>query len=220
MGRFPQEKATRGSQRWIQYFVNEDPGTLNQAIGLGPIDWRSPLKEDKYAEYRDSEFLARLGVKPTKLPLKSFWPDRGPQWDALGRAHSGEVVLVEAKAHIGEIFSSCDASPKPLQLIQKSLNETAKALGARKGAVDWSQIFYQYANRLAHARFLSALNAIPTCLVFLYFIGDPDMKGPETKREWQAASAVLHGVLGLRGPLPDYVKDVFLEVPNATPAPR
>ncbi len=110
MGRVPQPEGTRGSLRWIQHFVNEDSGALDAAIGLGPITWVSPRKDDDYAEYRDSTALDELSVTLPRRSLSSFWPGRGPQWDALGRAASGELILVEAKAHISEILTP---GPKP-----------------------------------------------------------------------------------------------------------
>lgn len=215
VGRIPQPKGTRGSLRWIQHFVNESPEALNAAIGTGPIDWRSPRKEDKYAEYRDSAFLDLLGITLPQRPLASFWPSRGPQWDALGRARSGEVVLVEAKAHVEEILSPASrSSDDSLKKIRASLGETAAALCAQRGSVDWSQRFYQYTNRLAHAYLLKQLNGVPALLVFLYFIGDSDMNGPQSRREWDAALSVLHEAVGLRGRVPSYVKEVFIDIPR------
>lgn len=211
MSRFPQKKATRGSQRWLQYFVNKRPDILNKRIGLGKINWVSPLKSDEYAEYRDKAFLDLLNIELKKRPLSDFWPRSGPQWDALGISESGEKILVEAKAHIPEIFSSCKASPKSEKLINASLAETASALKAQRG-IDWSQHFYQYTNRLAHAYLLKKLNSIPTRLLFIYFIGDTGMKGPETEREWQAAIDVLHEALGIKGRIPSYVSNVFIDV--------
>ena len=98
------------------------------------------------------------------------------QWGALGRAKSGEVILVEAKAHVSEILSpGSQALEDSLPLIRASVGEAATGLGALPGAVDWSQRFYQYTNRLAHAYLLRELNGVPTLLVFLYFIGDREM---------------------------------------------
>src|SRR5262245_860866 len=98
MGRFQQPTGAKGSQRWLQFFVKTAPDVLEQAIGLGPSEWRSPLAADEYAEYGDEAFLARRGVTLTKRPLSTFWLRGGPQWDALGRAELGEVILVEAEA--------------------------------------------------------------------------------------------------------------------------
>jgi len=212
MSRFPQKKATRGSQRWIQFFVNDRPDILNENIGLGNINWLSPLKSDEFAEYRDKAFLDLLGIHLKKRPLSDFWPSRGPQWDALGFSEAGEAILVEAKAHIQEIFSPpSQASPESLKHILKSLNETASALQAQP-SLDWSRRFYQYANRLAHAFLLKELNDIPTRLLFIYFVGDTEMNGPETQREWQSAIEVLHEALGIRGRVPPYVCDAFIDL--------
>ncbi len=78
--------------------------------------------------------------------------------------------------------------------------------------MDWSQRFYQYTNRIAHAYLLGILNGLPAMLVFVYFTGDLDMDGPQTRREWESAIAVLHEALGLRGRMPPYVKDAYLKV--------
>jgi len=195
-------------------FRNNDPASLNTAIGLGKIKWVSPCKDDAYSEYRDEEALDKLKVKLTRRPLSSFWPPRGPQWDALGIGPHGEPILVEAKAHIGEILSpGTQASPKSRPLIEDSLYEAAKAFRAAPGAVDWSRTFYQYTNRLAHAYLLRRLNGIPAYLVFLYFLGNNFEDSPKTRPEWKAAIDVLHEAIGLRGRMPPYVKDAFLDVP-------
>jgi hypothetical protein len=217
MGRFRQPAGHKGSLRWIQKLVNEHATVLDSAIGLGPIDWRSPRADDEFAEYRDEAFLDKLNVKLPKVPLPKFWPARGPQWDALGRAQSGEVILVEAKAHVGELLSSASkASPVSLARIQKALAAISSALHAKPG-VDWAMRFYQYTNRLAHGHLLHKLNGVPTRLVFVYFIGDPDLDGPAGKREWLAAINVLHEALGIRGRVPSYVRDVFIDIKPHTP---
>jgi hypothetical protein len=42
----------------MQWFVNHAPHVIDDQIGLGPIDWRSPLRDDDYAEYPDAALLA------------------------------------------------------------------------------------------------------------------------------------------------------------------
>lgn len=105
-----------------------------------------------------------------------------------------------------------------LKKIRESLAETALGLGALPGTVDWSQRFYQYANRLAHVYLFNHLNGVPARLALLYFIGDEDMDGPHSRREWEAALAVVHEALGLRGRLPLYVKEVLINIPKLAPA--
>jgi hypothetical protein len=208
--RFPQPQSKKGSQRWIQSLVNDHSAVLDTAIGLGPITWRSPLRADDFAEYRDNPAFEQLGATLARRPLNTFWPAGGPQWDGLGRARSGEFVLLEAQAHIPEMFSNpCGAAGTSLKRILKSLDEAKAALRARPG-LDWSLRFYQYANRLAHAYLMNQLNRLPAKLVFLHLIGDPDMDGPETRASWEAAVEVVHEALGIRGRVPSYVQDAFV----------
>ena len=211
MGRFPQRPGPKGSQHWLQWLVNDSPELFDQRIGLGRIDWRSPLRADDFAEYRDQDFLKLLSIELPTRPLASFWPRQGPQWDALGRAPSGEVILVEAKARVTELDSQMAASAEASRVkITASLNETAQSLGVPSGH-DWRKPFYQYANRLAHAYLLDRLNGIPTRLVFLYLVGDADVGGPTSCAEWQTEIHTVHAELGL-ATLPAFVTDVFIDV--------
>ncbi|GAH84900.1 unnamed protein product, partial [marine sediment metagenome] len=124
------------------------------------ISWLSPLKEDEFAEYRDTQFIELLGAK-TEKPLENFWPSRGPQWDALARSNTGRLFMVEAKSHIPELISSLRAENEDsIRLIHESLKETKKYLNSSDEA-DWSRRFYQYTNRLAHLYFLRVLNKLP-----------------------------------------------------------
>jgi len=80
-------RAYAGSQRQIQIYVNEKTEALNVAIAQAltqhdldqrAIQWVSPLKENTYSEYRDSEFLEWLGLRPLVTALGKFWPRNGP----------------------------------------------------------------------------------------------------------------------------------------------
>jgi hypothetical protein len=214
----------RGSLRWIREFVNDRPRMLDRAIDEAsegrlttPVTWRSPLASDGYKEYWDRAFLDLIGVELAKRPLGDFWPRGGPHWDGLGLSDSGEPILVEAKANIAEVISSpsgavADASKDS---IAAALEETAEFLGATS-TCDWSGTFYQYANRLAHLYLFREVNNIPAWLVSIYFIGDRDVRGPETEAEWRAAIQVLEGALGIRGhALLRYKLDVFVHVEDA-----
>jgi hypothetical protein len=219
MARFPQPKAKKGSQRWFQKLVNDKPEILNSrirsALNLSEeehVEWRSPLKSDYYAEYRDDAFLNLLNVKLEKIPLSQFWPKGGPQWDALGKSASGKLFLVEAKSHIGELISSIGAKDdNSVRRIRRSLEETKSSLGSN-AKVDWSRGFYQYANRLAHL-YLLRQNDLPAYLVFVYFLNDSEMAGPATIDQWKGAIELLHTYLGItRHKLHKYTADVFIDV--------
>jgi len=212
--------AKKGSQMWLQSVVNETPDVLNAQIitqlnlpETEIISWLSPLAADDFAEYQDQAFLDRLQIKLPNVSLKDFWPTRGPVWDGLARSTSGKVFLIEAKSHIAEIVSpGTAAGPKSLAMIQQSLTETKKYLGV--GAKqDWSASFYQYTNRLAHLYLLRVLNNIPAYLLFVHFVNDVDMNGPQSRGEWQGAIKLLHSYLGIgRHKLSRYIADAFVDV--------
>lgn len=212
--------AKRGSQKWIQRVINDTPeffdSSIRKQLTLPDneiITWHSPLKNDEYAEYQDEAFLQLLDIELPEVPLKDFWPSRGPVWDALGRTDSGKVFLVEAKAHIPEMLSpGTQAGEKSLEKIRDSLDKTKRYMGSRSGN-DWSSTFYQYTNRLAHLYLLRVLNNIPAYLLFVHFINDTDMNGPETEDEWSGAIKELHSHLGIeKNKLSGYVVDVFIDV--------
>ena len=216
--------ALRGSQRWIQLAVNRCPDVIDGAIGKGlglehgeTIQWLSPLESDAFAEYRDHAFLERLGITPQHQNLEDFWPTRGPVWDGLARTSGGRYLLIEAKANIPEFVTSpSGATAASLHKIRKAFDETRAFLRVRS-KTDWSECFYQYANRLAHLYFLRELNKLDAVLVFVYFVGDTTVsdKYPISHEGWQAAIALASHHLGIRAHSPwirDHVADVFIDV--------
>ena len=201
MTRIIQPEGVKGSLKWIQRAVNIRPemldGPLCERLGAGKINWRSPLVGDHFAEYRDAGFLARLGLDDLRDSLEDFWPRRGPQWDALATSDRGDVLLVEAKAHIAELFSSpTQASATSLERIERALASTSALLKASPRAA-WSQCFFQYANRLAHLAFLRG-HGKQAWLVLVSFVGDEAVGGPRTAEAWESAYAVMDHVMGLR----------------------
>ncbi len=221
--------AAKGSQRQIQQYVNLQPETLSNAIleQLPPrvrelrarIHWVSPLAADQYQEFRDAEFLARVGLSAHATALAAFWPSGGPSWDALGiisdpaGAMKPGVILLEAKSHIPEIYGNgCQAGDASLPQIEAALAK-AKSWCGVSGTADWLGPLYQSANRLAHLCFLLDQVRTPAWLVNLCFTGDPIR--PTTREEWQTALESVKAQLGLTRP-PRNVVDVFL--PALAPA--
>jgi hypothetical protein len=230
MSRVSQKRASRGSQKWIQMLVNQAPQLLDRAVArhlnLSPTDrivWLSPLAEDAYAEYRDEMFLSKIDARAEVAPLSGFWPTRGPQWDALGRTSRGELLLIEAKAHIPELLSPpTQATGRSLRTIRASLDRVKRAVGSR-AAADWSGPYYQYTNRLAHLYFFRNLNRIPAYLVFVYLLNDADKQGAKTAEEWAGAIRLMHAQLGidearLSTAFGGAVIDVFVDVADIAAA--
>lgn len=219
MGRIVQPKGSKGSLKWIQDVVNDNPVLLNESInrvagfkkGMS-IEWLSPRVDDDYAEYRDQAFLDLLGITLPYVELNEFWPSLGPQWDALGRAGDSAYFLVEAKAHVTELVSFSQAkSPESIALIDKSLNETRSYLSLNS-EIDLTEGFYQYVNRLAHLYLLRILNNIPAYLVFVYFLND-NTHIPSNLDEWIGTLQLMDSLLGAdRHNLSRYIIDVFIDV--------
>lgn len=217
--RCPAERATRGSQKWVQDVVNANGSLLADLIQQSrselagkEILWLSPLREDEFAEYRDGSFLDRLGLSKHKPALRTFWPARGPQWDGLGKIKDGSAYfMIEGKANIPEIVSSCAArSPASRQKISDSLRKTQEWIGAQPH-IDWTTGFYQYANRLAHLYFLNKIALERAYLIFLYFVHDTTHK-PTEINEWRGALTLQKTLMGISEPnVHDLMIGVFIE---------
>ena len=62
MGRYPQKSNSHGSLNNLQVAINVKKKYLDCEISKVvekqmKIDWKSPLKADDYAEYRDEDFI-------------------------------------------------------------------------------------------------------------------------------------------------------------------
>ena len=209
--------ATR-SEHWLRVLINQKSDLIDQQLNANfgwndeKIDWKSPLAADDYAEYYDESFLHLLGVSPRES-LKDFWPSSGPRWDGLGATQSGKIILIEAKAHIAEIVSSgSKASAASKVKILGALNET-KAYCKVEPDVIWDGPFYQYANRLAHLYWLAVRNEVDAYLIFVDFVGAPDVPASATKEQWQGANLLTRTALGLgQHPLRHRISEVFIDV--------
>jgi hypothetical protein len=206
-------RAFAGSQRQIQFYVNEEPLVLQRAVSEVlkmnlSLRWVSPLRAHKYREYRDADFLNALGLSRHHQELRRFWPNKGPVWDALAiEVNSGGVLLLEAKSHVPEIRGSgCQAmAERSIVRIDASIARTKAWLGA-PGEADWKGELYQSANRIAHLFFFREVLNIPAWLVNVYFTDDPH--SPTTRAAWETATGEVKKTLGF-STVP-YYSEVFL----------
>lgn len=219
MGRFVQESDSHGSLRDVQVLINERKEILDKKISEiikreVNVNWKSPIKNDQFAEYRDEDFLKILRIDSKIIsPLNEFWPKRGPQWDALG-IEENSVFLVEAKANLPEVVSPpTGAGIESKSKILDSFSEVKEYLNINN-TIDWSGTFYQYANRIAHLYFLRVLNGIDAYLVNIYFVNDESVDGPKSIDEWKGALTILKHYLGIpkRNKLEKYMLDIFIDI--------
>lgn len=214
-----QPEGKKGSLKWIQRLINDEPHLLNKQISRqlslpseADMRWISPIKPN-FTEYRDADFLKAIHHPEVIERLKAFWPKNGPQWDALGVTSNGVVILVEAKAHIAEILTSSGAKdPGSIKMIESAFSKVLEDLKINT-SYSWSAPFYQYANRITHLHFLHNMCGIQAVLVFVHFLGDEEMDGPRTKTEWQQVNGKVREYLGLtKSSILNRVVDAFIDI--------
>lgn len=226
MPRRPRPLKARGSEHWLRVMVHEYHDVLDTAIVKtfgwrdAVINWRSPCQDDDYAEYYDKAFLDRLDVGELTMSLDEFWPKSGPRWDGLARTTDGKLILIEAKAHIGEIVDyRSKASPDALRRIKERLDEAKSAFRASKDSC-WHTPLYQMANRLAHLYYLAGINGKDAYLVFIDFANAPDVPEPASPEEWRGAVRLAYKCLGLKdSKLARRVATIIVDLKNGNGQP-
>ncbi|HUT49161.1 MAG TPA: hypothetical protein VM325_07460 [Alphaproteobacteria bacterium] len=149
-----------------------------KATGAARLRWIDcPFEPSQ--KWKDGRW-SRLDFLPDKNKARKKWPDFLPEqdklqhWDAVGLAEidgAVEWILVEAKAHLGELRSDCLASAgNGLTPIREALAEIKSDLGVRE-VLDWLSGYYQYCNRIAALWFLRR-HKLKARLLFIYFTGD------------------------------------------------
>ncbi len=184
-----------------------------EATGADGVEWLdSPsgdMRKDKKGNpIWDQEWL-RLDFlnidDPARIAWQTAWPPvqlGGHNWDAVGRLkyrNSREWLLIEAKANIAELSSSCQAeNPNSLDLIKKTLNQTKFDLNVAQSC-DWLNGYYQFCNRLA---VLNVMNTAGTAarMAFVYFygdVGDSTRMCPSSEHGWEPALTAQNMHVGL-----------------------
>ena len=206
-----------GSEYHLNLYLRYNREGLNTAvcdkIGADALHFDCPFQpirpnqkapeQGSGAEWRSLDFLPKDSAVVRK-EWCNRWPHRGNvmNWDAVGEVEiSGqrEWLLIEAKAHTGEIKTYCRAkSDKSIKCITQVFDKTKEALGVASDA-KWMKPYYQYANRLAVLHHLSQHN-IGAHLLFIYFCGDRRPDGetcPKDESGWRGALAEQDRHIGL-----------------------
>lgn len=203
---------------------NRLDAAVRKAVRADEIRWKDFRTTDdpvwRDAEWKGLDFLPKSNR--ARREWEKLWPQTGnvQNWDALGKVTvDGEEkwLLVEAKAHLDEIKSSCGAKSKESRAqIEEFFRVVKEALGVPEDA-DWMKPYYQYCNRLAMLEFLNT-TGVPSRLLMIYFVGDwcgsSKRKCPDSAAGWKDALAEQNRHIGLprRHPLSGRVHKLFLEV--------
>ena len=183
---------------------------IESLTGVSSIQWLDHTVSDastgapKVRELVGLEFLD--SQHPARLEWERRWPARGAvhSWDAVGQGFSNDRqtwILIEAKAHTGELKSSCGAKLEGLLKINKVLDTTREDLHVTV-ETDWTRPYYQYCNRIALLHFL-VTHGIDAHLAYVYFTGDRSNLGsqgrdcPANRQDWQDALAAQDHHVGV-----------------------
>lgn len=217
------ENTFRGSRRHIlelidsPNYVQKLNTLLKNRAFVTEDDNRVPSGKKQSSEWEIPQFCETYfsdWVDPEKI--RGWWlptqPEnrraKGPTWDLLSTCQMGDrrgLLLVEAKAHEGELSSSGKSfDPTGSEQSQRNHDHIRECLAAvseslRKAKWDVSigiESHYQLANRIAWAWKL-ADSGIPVVLLYLGFVGDSYFADHFRDADhWQRTmGAYMHGIL-------------------------
>lgn len=214
--------------RYLGYHRECLQNSILESTGGSQIQWldfgfstvNQPLHQDQ--EWQGIDFIHEPEIRKK---WNGFWPQTGnpPNWDAVGKliGETGEEwLLVEAKAHLKEMNSSCAAThPKSIEMINKAILVSQDSFTASKAPITkWLSPHYQFCNRLAVLHFLmrECTPSIPARLVFIYFYGDKNgnQECPQIAEAWDSDIQKMYDTIGLdsKTELFQRVHKIFLPV--------
>lgn len=212
--------------RWMGRHRNEFDERIKQKLETSNIQWLDfdfdanrtiPDKEKKGLSFleNDSNYDSILSK------WKNEWPQSGNlmNWDLVGFTVQDDIktwILVEAKAHKGELMQNCEASSVvSKKKIEKSLMDTAENNGIKiLPDKSWTKNYYQLANRIFVLDFLKRCG-IKAKLINIYFIGDMishTRKSPENEDAWLTEINKMKKYLNIKDTLSNDILDLFLDV--------
>jgi hypothetical protein len=212
--------------RWLGRHRNEFDKRVNSLLGTDDISWLDfDFDSDSKKTIPDKEIKGLNFLdKNTHETVISTWENEWPQtgnsmnWDLVGfTENDGEKtwILIEAKAHLGELEQNCGASTESLAKIEKALTESAERNGIRiLDKNPWIKKYYQQANRI-YVLDLLKRHTIKVKLVNIYFIGDmysKNRKSPQNRDDWQTKLVEMKKYLNIEQLTTLEIKDLFLEI--------
>src|SRR5581483_5255328 len=144
-----------------------------------------------------------------------------PHWDALAKVPTKDgpgVVLVEAKAHLGEFDKPKDSTGAKdavaVGQITRACESARASYGVPTAIPAWEKRYYQVGNRLTHLWWMRTIPKLPTWLVWVFFTNDHDPWPHDALNayEWQSAYERVMGDVGLptRHPFASFIAPCYL----------
>lgn len=208
----------KGELIWLDFPKNETRLSLDtEYVGL-------EFLKDKILE----DIISPLDIEKLTSGWKKYWSTSGrqPNWDGviLHKLNNQlELVIVEAKAHLGEIKSDTDSASN--EKIQKAFLETQNNLGISNS--NWFGKYYQLANRLAIVNYLNNNNDvryINASLLYIYFINGYEKrqlidkkikfiesKSVKKKEDWEKVIQEEYQELGINDTANQYISKIFID---------
>lgn len=210
--------------RWLGRHRNEFDKNVKSLLEIDNVSWLD-FDFDSNKTIPDKEiiglnYLDKNIYESVISTWKKEWPQTGNSmnWDLVGfTENQGDKtwILIEAKAHLGELEQNCGASTESLAKIEKALAEAAtrneiKILDKNP----WTKKYYQLANRIYVLDLLKRHN-IKVKLVNIYFIGDmcsKNRKAPQSIDGWQTKLVEMKKYLNIEHLSTLEIKDLYLEI--------
>ena len=238
MGKSSEMRLGYGSEFQLLRYLGHHRLELEEAIrkqtGIeGSLTWYDFPKDksenprsslDK--EYMGIEFLSDIAnYRTLKEKFKEYWPRKSQYWDGIilnVDKTTWQYILVEAKAHLGELESDTQAeSTESITRINKAFDTTQNRFDITTSN-DWSKCYYQAANRLAFINFMLD-NGIRASLLNIYFINGwikrdlnetrtvIEDKSVKSEEEWRKKINEQYTYLGFNHNAQKYIHEVFLD---------
>lgn len=141
----------------------------------------------------DKELLNFDFIKDLKKEWRNYWAcgkgQTGLNWDAVGIASNGTIILVEAKANLDELLKTSPAGgcKESLDNNNKVISNILSKHRIMRTVDDWGVKCYQLANRLVALDFLLS-KGYKAELVYVLFENGFEYNCPENKsvsaKEW------------------------------------
>ena len=209
-------------QELEQYILKQT--NLNENL-LYQMEWldfpKDETRKSLDGEHKGIDFLPVSLKNKIINNWKIFWPKKGQNWDAIlyltpivpKPELEDKWVIVEAKAHLKELESSCKAeNEESIKKIETALEATKKHFNINTDK-SWMKQYYQLANRLAFVSFMLE-NGINCSLLNIYFINGwtKDSKKNVLKvNDWKKAIQTEYSYLGINSDAKKYISEVFIE---------